>query len=113
MVGSSVGLSAKVLAKQPASEAEIDPSGHQATKSSCTGSDPFWRVNVVVVLPVPDSPTIRPVLTPALVGGGGAGCSSVGRRGARGGRAACGCACALARCLPPPRACGFFMSFHA
>ena len=68
MVGSSLGLSAKVLAKQPASVAEIDPSGHQATKSSCTGSDPFCRVNVVVVLPVPDSPTIRPVLTPASVG---------------------------------------------
>ena len=23
-------------------------------KSSCTGCEPFWRVNVVVVLPVPD-----------------------------------------------------------
>src|SRR6476620_8618178 len=67
MVGSSLGVGAKVLAKQPASVAEIDPSGHQATKSSGAGSDPICRVNVVVVLPVPDSRTIRPVLTPALV----------------------------------------------
>src|SRR3954447_13146126 len=68
MVGSSLGLSAKVLAKQPASVAEIDPSGHQATKSSCTGSDPFCLVKVVVVLPVPDSPTISPTRSPPGVG---------------------------------------------
>ena len=68
MVGSSWGLSAYVLAKQPASVALTVPSGHQATKSSCTGSEPFWRVNVVVVLPVPDRPTIRPTRSPDGVG---------------------------------------------
>src|SRR5690242_2307309 len=68
MVGSSLVLSANVLAKQPASVADTLPSGHQATKSSCTGSEPFWRVKVVVVLPVPDRPTINPTRFPAGVG---------------------------------------------
>ncbi len=68
MIGSSFGLSAYVLAKQPASVAETLPSGHQATKSSCTGSEPFWRVNVVVVLPVPERPTVSPTRSPRGVG---------------------------------------------
>ena len=53
IVGSSSGLRPNVFAKQPFSVAETRPSGIQATKSSCTGSEPFWRVKVVVVLPVP------------------------------------------------------------
>src|SRR6476660_6401646 len=68
MVGSSLGLSANVFAKHPASVAETEPSGHHATKSSWTGSDPFWRVKVVVVLPVPDRPTISPTRSPRGVG---------------------------------------------
>jgi len=36
--------------------------------SSGTGRDSVWRVKVVVVLPVPDRPTIRAVLSPSGVG---------------------------------------------
>src|SRR5579864_2619683 len=68
MVGSSLGLSANVFAKQPASVADTLPSGHQPTKSSCTGNEPFWRVKVVVVLPVPERPTIIPTRSPSTVG---------------------------------------------
>ncbi len=68
MVGSSSGFRPNVLAKQPASEASIEPSAFQATKSSCTGSEPFWRVNVVVVLPVPERPTISTTRSPWSVG---------------------------------------------
>ena len=68
MVGSSSGLRPKVLAKQPFSVAYTRPFGIHATKSSCTGSEPFWRVKVVVVLPVPERPTIRPTRLPCSVG---------------------------------------------
>ena len=68
MVGSSSGLMLNVFAKQPFSVTDTRPSASQATKSSCTGSDPFWRVKVVVVLPVPESPTIRPTRSPRSVG---------------------------------------------
>ena len=63
MVGSSSGSSAKVLAKQPFSVAYTLPPGISATKSSCTGCELFCRVNVVVVLPVPESPTISPTFS--------------------------------------------------
>src|SRR6266704_3085160 len=68
MVGSSSGLSPYVFAKQPFSVTYTCPSGIHATKSSCTGSEPFCRVNVVVVLPVPDRPTVRHTFSPASVG---------------------------------------------
>ena len=65
IVGSSSGFSPNVFAKQPFSVTSTRPSGIHATKSSCTGSEPFCRVNVVVVLPVPDSPTMSPTLVAA------------------------------------------------
>src|SRR5216684_1237323 len=68
MVGSSSGLSPYVFAKQPFSVTYTRPSGIHATKSSCTGSEPFCRVNVVVVLPVPERPTARQTLSPSSVG---------------------------------------------
>jgi hypothetical protein len=68
IVGSSSALRAKVLAKQPASVAYTLPPGIIATKSSWTGRDPFCRVKVVVVLPVPDRPTMRPIRSPESVG---------------------------------------------
>jgi hypothetical protein len=50
------------LAKQPFSVAYTLPPGISAQKSSCTGCELFCFVKVVVVLPVPDRPTINPTL---------------------------------------------------
>jgi len=68
MVGSSLGSSPKVLAKQPSSLETTWPPGKSPMKSSCTGWEPFCRVKVVVVLPVPERPTISMVLRPPGVG---------------------------------------------
>src|SRR6266567_3209448 len=62
MTGSYRGSSPKVLAKQPFSVVYTLPPGISATKSSWAGLLSSWVVNVVVVLPVPDSPTIRIVV---------------------------------------------------
>src|SRR5438552_18422076 len=62
MTGSYVGSSPKVLAKQPFSVVYTCPPGISATKSSWAGRLPSWVVKVVVVLPVPDRPTISIVL---------------------------------------------------
>jgi len=59
MFGSKSGSRLKVLAKQPFSVPWTIPPGISAMKSSWTGSESFWVVNVVVVLPVPDRPMIR------------------------------------------------------
>ena len=56
--GSYRGSSPKVLAKQPFSVVYTFPPGISAMKSSCAGLLLSWVVNVVVVLPVPDRPTI-------------------------------------------------------
>ncbi len=61
MAGSSFGSSPNVLAKQPFSVACTMPPGISAMKSSWAGLLPSWEVNVVVVLPVPDRPTISTV----------------------------------------------------
>ena len=47
---------------------EAWPPGIRPTKSSWIGFDPFCVVNVVVVLPVPDSPMIMNTLSPSAVG---------------------------------------------
>src|SRR5215471_5250728 len=62
MTGSYSGSRPKVLAKQPFSVVYTRPPGISATKSSWAGRLPFWVVKVVVVLPVPDRPTISIVL---------------------------------------------------
>ncbi len=64
MVGSYLGSRPMVLAKQPSSVEYTSPPLTSATMSSCTGSESFWRANVVVVLPVPDSPTISATFSP-------------------------------------------------
>ena len=68
MFGSKSGSRLKVLAKHPFSVPYTFPPGMSATKSSWTGSESFWVVNVVVVLPVPESPMMRNTFSPASVG---------------------------------------------
>ncbi len=41
---------------------------HPGRRSRLHGSEPFCLVNVVVVLPVPESPTAKPILSPSFVG---------------------------------------------
>ena len=67
MDGSNSGSREKVFAKHPFSVPNARPPGISPTKSSWTGFDPFWVVNVVVVFPVPESPMIMNTLSP--VGG--------------------------------------------
>src|SRR5690349_24959608 len=62
MTGSYFGSRPNVLAKQPFSVVYTRPPGISATKSSWAGRLPSWVVKVVVVLPVPDRPTISMVL---------------------------------------------------
>src|SRR5690242_19462717 len=62
MTGSYSGSRPNVLAKQPFSVVYTRPPGISATKSSWAGRLPRCVVNVVVVLPVPDRPTISIVL---------------------------------------------------
>src|SRR5215475_6631420 len=59
MAGSYLGSRPNVLAKQPFSVVYTLPPGIRATKSSWAGLLSSCVVNVVVVLPVPDRPTIR------------------------------------------------------
>ena len=68
MAGSSSAERAKVLAKQPSSVETILPPANSPMKSSWTAWEPFCLVKVVVVLPVPDRPTISMVLEPSEVG---------------------------------------------
>src|SRR6266540_1916253 len=68
MAGSSLGSSAKVLAKQPSSVETTSPPGNSPMKSSWSAWEAFCLVKVVVVLPVPDGPTISMGLGPSLVG---------------------------------------------
>src|SRR5690242_21753047 len=62
MTGSYSGSRPNVLAKQPFSVVYTRPPGISATKSSWAGRLPSWVVKVVVVLPLPDRPTISMVL---------------------------------------------------
>src|SRR5689334_18594023 len=62
MTGSYFGSRPNVLAKQPFSVVYTRPPGMSATKSSWAGRLPRCVVKVVVVLPVPDRPTISMVL---------------------------------------------------
>src|SRR5206468_7497029 len=62
MTGSYLGSRPNVLAKQPFSVVYTRPPGISATKSSWAGRLPRCVVKVVVVLPVPDRPTISMVL---------------------------------------------------
>ena len=61
-------MRAKVLAKQPFSVGDDPAPGNRPMKSSWTGWEPFCLVKVVVVLPVPDRPTISMVFSPSEVG---------------------------------------------
>ena len=56
------------MAKHPFSLPWILPPGISATKSSCTGSESFCVVNVVVVFPVPESPMMRKVFSLPFAG---------------------------------------------
>jgi len=68
MLGSKSGSSENVFAKQPFSVPYTLPPGIRAMKSSCAGSESFCVVNVVVVLPVPESPTIRSTFSSPFAG---------------------------------------------
>ncbi len=68
MTGSYSGSSPKVLAKQPFSVVYTRPPGMSAMKSSWAGLLPSCVGNVVVVLPVPDRPTIRTAVSRPLTG---------------------------------------------
>jgi len=58
MAGSNRGSRPNVLAKQPFSVVYTLPPGMSAMKSSWAGLLPSCVVNVVVVLPVPERPTM-------------------------------------------------------
>ena len=68
MLGSKSGSRLNVFAKQPFSVPYGLPPGMSATKSSCTGSESFCVVKVVVVFPVPERPMIMNTFSPAAVG---------------------------------------------